>query len=104
MWRHQKEAETKPANGPLSSTYLASSSTITGTLFFDNPATLDGRVNGEVMAKEQLIIGENGDITAPIEAPFVVVLGKVTGDIRANRIQIRAPARIVGNLISSTLV
>jgi len=104
VWRQQTKEETKSASEHSSPTYLSSTSSITGELLFQNPARIDGRVDGEIVALSDLTIGETAEITARIDAPSVVVFGGVTGDIKAKRIEIRAPARVVGNLISPILV
>jgi cytoskeletal protein CcmA (bactofilin family) len=104
MWRHQAEKEAGRGNEPSSTTYLSTVSSITGKLLFDNPTCIDGRIDGEILATTQLTIGETAEITARIEALSVLVFGTVTGDISAKRIEIRAPAKIVGNLISPVLV
>lgn len=85
--------------------YLDSGSKISGKLYFDAPARIDGHVEGEISAKESLTIGESAVITAQIRASSVVVAGKVSGDITAtNRIEIRPSAKVLGNLTSPTLV
>jgi cytoskeletal protein CcmA (bactofilin family) len=104
MWRNQAEKETRPGNKPSSTTYLSTASSITGKLLLDNPTRIDGRLEGEIVATTQLTIGETAEITAQIEAPSVLVFGRVTGGISAKRIEIRAPAKIVGDLISPVLV
>lgn len=86
------------------STYLSGTSTIIGNLVLQNATEIDGKVEGDIVAMGHLIIGETAEITAQVEAPSVMVLGAVNGDIKAKRIEVRAPARIAGNLISTVLV
>lgn len=85
--------------------YLDSGSKISGKLFFEGATRIDGQVDGEVMAKESLVIGESAVVTAQIKAAAIVVAGKVSGDIIATqRIEIRPSARVVGNLSAPILV
>ncbi|HUY20016.1 MAG TPA: polymer-forming cytoskeletal protein [Candidatus Binataceae bacterium] len=85
--------------------YLDRGSRISGKLTFDGAARIDGQVDGEITAKESLVIGETAVITAQINATAVVVAGKVSGDISATqRLEIRPSARVVGNLASPLLV
>lgn len=85
--------------------YVNSASKIIGNLFFQNVARIDGRVEGDIVAADRLIVGDTAEIAARIEAPSVVVSGKVNGEIKASkRIEIRAPARVVGTLTSPILV
>jgi len=84
-------------------TYLSSASTIIGNLVLQNAARIDGKAEGDIVAMAQLIIGETADVAARIEAPSVVVCGRVSGDIRAKRIELRPTARVFGNLTSPIL-
>jgi cytoskeletal protein CcmA (bactofilin family) len=95
----------EPAYERTYGTHLTFGSTIIGNLHFEHAARIDGRVEGEITALgHHLIIGETADVTAHIEAVSVVVLGRVTGDISAKRIEIGASAKVAGNLTSPTLV
>ena len=85
--------------------YLDRGSRVSGKLSFDGAARIDGQVDGEITAKDSLVIGETAVITAQISAVSVVVGGKVSGDISATqRLEIRPTARVVGNLASPILV
>ncbi|MGH7948272.1 MAG: bactofilin family protein, partial [Candidatus Binataceae bacterium] len=80
-------------------------SKINGKISFDGPARIDGQVDGEINAKENLTIGETAVVTAQIKAASVTVAGKLSGDISASqRIEIRPSARVLGNLAAPVLV
>jgi cytoskeletal protein CcmA (bactofilin family) len=85
--------------------YLDKGSKVSGKLFFDGPARIDGQVDGEIHAKDIITIGESAVVTAQIKASQVIVAGKVSGDIVAGqRIEIRPSAKVLGNLTSPVLV
>jgi cytoskeletal protein CcmA (bactofilin family) len=85
--------------------YLDRGSRISGKLFFEAPAQIDGHVEGEIIAKDSLTIGETAVIAAQIRAASVIVAGKVSGDIIAGqRIEIRPSAKVLGNITSPALV
>ncbi len=85
--------------------YLDSGSKISGKLLFEGATRIDGQVDGEITAKETLIIGESAVVTAQIKATAIIVAGKVSGDITATqRLEIRPSARVIGNLASPVLV
>ena len=85
--------------------YLDSGSKISGKLLFEGGTRIDGQVDGEITAKESLIIGESAVVTAQIKANAIIVAGKVSGDITASqRLEIRPSARVVGNLTSPVLI
>src|SRR5215469_10407361 len=96
------------ANGPAfpeSGAYLDRGSKISGKLSFDGTAKIDGEVDGEIVAKEALTIGDSAVITAQIRAASVTIAGKVSGDITASqRIEIRPSAKVNGNITAPVLV
>jgi cytoskeletal protein CcmA (bactofilin family) len=96
------------ANAPLSDggrACLDRGSKITGKVSFEGPARIDGEVDGEISAKDSLVISETAVVTAQIRAASVSVAGKVSGDIVATqRIEIRPNAKVSGNLTAPVLV
>lgn len=77
---------------------------ISGKISFEGPARVDGEVDGEINAKDSLVIGETAVITAHIRAGSVSVAGKVSGDIVATqRIEIRPSAKVSGNITAPVL-
>ncbi len=85
--------------------YLDQGSKVSGKLTFEGPARIDGQVDGEISAKDSVIIGESAVVTAQIKAASIIVAGKVSGDITASqRIEIRPSAKVLGNLTSPVLV
>ena len=85
--------------------YLDSGSNISGKLWFEGATRIDGQVDGEIIAKESLVIGESAVVTAQIKAISIVVAGKASGDIIASqRLEIRPSARVTGNVTSPVLI
>ncbi len=86
-------------------TYLAHDCRVSGKLNFDGPAQIDGQIDGEIAAKDSIVIGEGAVVTAQITAASIVVAGIVKGEVTASqRIEIRPSARVMGNVISPVLV
>ncbi|HVN63618.1 MAG TPA: polymer-forming cytoskeletal protein [Candidatus Binataceae bacterium] len=85
--------------------YLDRGSKISGKIFFEGPARVDGEIDGEINAKDSLTIGETAAVTAQIRAASVAIAGKVSGDIVATqRIEIRPAAKVNGNIAAPVLV
>jgi cytoskeletal protein CcmA (bactofilin family) len=84
-------------------TYLNSTSRIIGNIVIQNSARIDGKVEGDIVTNGKLSIGESAVVSARIQAPTVVVCGKVSGDISAQSIEIGPRAKVVGNLTSAIL-
>jgi len=96
---------TAPAAHDEGRAYLDKGSKVSGKLSFDGPARIDGQVDGEIHAKESIVIGESAVVTAQIKAASVVVAGKISGDIvAAQRIEIRPSAKVLGNVTSPVLI
>ena len=85
--------------------HLGKGSRVEGKLTFDGSVRIDGQVEGEIDAQETIIVGEGAEITAQIHANAVVVQGRVNGDITARkRVELKAPASVVGNISTPSLV
>lgn len=93
--------------GPAASelrAYFGRGSKISGKISLEGPARIDGEVDGEINAKDSLMIGESAVVTAPIRAASVSVAGKVNGDIVATeRIEILNSAKVSGNITAPML-
>ncbi len=75
-----------------------------GKLTFEGTVRIDGKFTGEVFSNDVLIIGEGAEIHAEIDVAVVVVSGNVKGNITArNRLELHAPGRLTGNIVTSTL-
>ena len=95
-------------NGPVQGearAWLDRGSRVSGKIWFEGTARIDGEVEGEINCKEGIVIGEGAVITAQLRATTVTVSGRVNGDIAASqRIELRPSARVQGNLNSPVLV
>jgi cytoskeletal protein CcmA (bactofilin family) len=85
--------------------YLDKGSKISGKLFFEGPVRIDGQVDGEISSNDAVVVGESAVVTAQLKAASVVIAGRISGDIIAGkRVEIRATARVIGNLTTPVLV
>ena len=95
----------EPASTRDVQAHLGAGSRIEGKLSFEGSVRIDGEINGEINAKETIIIGESAVISAQIQANSVVIHGRVQGDVTARkRVELRAPARLTGNLNTPSVV
>jgi cytoskeletal protein CcmA (bactofilin family) len=85
--------------------YLYKGSRVSGQLSFQGAARIDGSVEGEIHCQGSLTIGESAEIRAKISGQIVVIQGKVEGNVTAKeRIELRAPARLIGNVNAPRVV
>jgi len=85
-------------------TIIGANTELKGSLKCNNSIRIDGKVEGETIEADGIIIGENGSVKGNIKARIVVIGGKVAGDIHAvHNIEIQSKAEMRGNLISAVL-
>lgn len=75
-----------------------------GKLTFEGTVRVDGRFTGEIFSNDVLIIGQGAEVHAEIDVSVVIVSGNVVGNVTArNRVELHAPARLIGNIVSPVL-
>jgi cytoskeletal protein CcmA (bactofilin family) len=76
-----------------------------GKLTFEGTVRIDGRFTGEVFSSDVLVIGQGAEIHAEVDVGVVIVSGNVRGNINArNRVELHAPARLIGNIVTPVLI
>jgi cytoskeletal protein CcmA (bactofilin family) len=100
----QPSSAPRPLPALTGEAHLDRGTRVSGKLSFDGPARIDGEVDGEIISKDSLHIGETAVVTAQIKAAAIVVGGKVSGDITGSqKIEIRPSAKVTGNLAAPLL-
>jgi cytoskeletal protein CcmA (bactofilin family) len=89
-------------------TLIGKSASVQGDVEFSGGLHVDGRINGNVRAAQgmaaALSVSEHGVIDGSVEAPSVVLNGRVTGDIfGSERVILGAKARVMGNVHYSVI-
>ena len=85
--------------------FLGQGTRLSGKVTFEGTARIEGEVEGEVTATDTLLIGEEAVLNAQINGQVVIIHGKVTGDIHAQKkLEIRAPGKLFGNVTTPSLV
>jgi len=80
-------------------TILSSDIDFTGTLRFEKPFLIRGKVSGEINASGLLVIDENAIVNANIHALRVLVRGQVKGDITAvEKVEVTVSGKLSGNV------
>jgi cytoskeletal protein CcmA (bactofilin family) len=84
-------------------TLIGRSASVQGDVEFAGGLHLDGRINGSVRAtagsESSLSVSEHGVVEGSVEAPQVVLNGRVNGDIFGrDRVVLGAKARVRGNV------
>ena len=69
---------------------------ITGTVFSSGKISFNGSIKGSLESKS-LYVGENGFIDGKVEADEAVILGRIKGTLKGNKVRLAASSRIEGD-------
>lgn len=85
--------------------FLDRGSSFNGDLDFEDTMRIDGRFNGRITSKNELIIGESAHVEGEIHVGRVAISGTVSGKIKADqRIEIHRSGRVYCEVETPTLV
>jgi cytoskeletal protein CcmA (bactofilin family) len=80
-------------------TILSPDIDFSGTLHFEKPFLIRGKVSGEINASGLLVIDENAVVNANINALRVLIRGQVKGDVTAvQKVDITLTGKLAGNI------
>jgi cytoskeletal protein CcmA (bactofilin family) len=80
-------------------TILSSDIDFTGTLYFEKPFLIRGKMSGEISATSILVVDEAAVVDADIDASAVVVKGSVTGNVTvSDRVELSHTGKLTGNV------
>ncbi|MTV50585.1 cell shape determination protein CcmA [Heliobacillus mobilis] len=86
-------------------TIVGKESVFTGTLKAMGSVRIDGQLNGEILGKGDIVIGETGKVEAAIEGRNVIIAGTLRGNVDASgRLEIASTGRLYGDLQAASLV
>lgn len=85
--------------------FLSDGTEFKGLLTFSGTVRVDGKFEGEVVTKDNLIIGETAHVKAEVNVGRVLVKGKLIGNINASqKIEISSSGQIIGNIRTPALL
>ncbi len=86
-------------------TLLAKGVVLKGEIHVEGTVRIDGRLDGEIRTKGQVIIGEDGLVQGTITAGTVVSSGRIKAKVTANdRIQLLKTATLIGEVLTPILI
>src|SRR3954470_14949701 len=86
-------------------TLLAKGVLLRGEIHVEGTVRIDGRLDGDIQTKGQVIIGEDGLVQGTITAGTVVSSGRIKAKVTANeRIQLLKTATLIGEVLSPILI
>src|SRR4051812_14452763 len=92
-------SQAKPSRPREFSSHVNEGTEIEGKVTFTGTVLVNGRVRGEIVSNDTLIVGEKGVIHATIRSGVVEVSGEVVGNISATeRIELRPSCKVYGDI------
>jgi cytoskeletal protein CcmA (bactofilin family) len=101
----EQEFQAKPLNQDSEiKAFLGAGTEFQGTLTFDGTIRVDGKLSGEVISDDTLIVGEGAEVEAEINVGILVSWGNIKGNVRAaDRIQLHESSELQGNISAPRL-
>ena len=80
-------------------TILSPDINFSGTLQFEKPFLIRGKVSGEINARGILVVDDEAVVNANINASRVIIRGQVKGDVTASeKVEVTVSGKLVGNV------
>ena len=84
--------------------FLGKGVSLKGTLTFEGTVRVDGRLEGEVVTKDALIVGQDAEIKGEIRVGTLVSSGRIEGNVVATvKVNLLSPAVLQGTLETPVL-
>ncbi|MCU0303182.1 MAG: polymer-forming cytoskeletal protein [Thermoanaerobaculales bacterium] len=85
--------------------FIDSGCTLRGELEFSSSFRIDGRVEGTIRSRSELLIGEDGAVEGEIDVARCLIGGQVRGTVKASeRVVLHASAKVWGELHAPAIV
>lgn len=85
-------------------TLIAANTRVRGDIQFEDELYVNGHVEGNIFADVEktgatVVVAEEGSVAGEIQAPVVVINGRVEGNVNAmGKLELAAKARVTGNV------
>jgi cytoskeletal protein CcmA (bactofilin family) len=101
--RQEKIMEDNTRSGDLN-TIIGKGTVVEGTLKIQNSLRLDGKITGQVLTTDSLIVGKEGEIDGEVRVKNAVVGGLVKGQIFASgKVTLEARSVVTGEVKTAKL-
>lgn len=79
--------------------FLGTGTEFQGTLTFEGTIRVDGKVSGDVISRDTLIVGEEAEVEAEISVGTLVSRGSIKGNVKASgRVELHETSELRGNI------
>jgi cytoskeletal protein CcmA (bactofilin family) len=85
--------------------FIGKGTSVTGEITTESSLRIDGKVNGKVICKNTLTVGETGEIEGEIQANNAIIGGKIKGKLFIKqKLVLEARSSMIGELKASKLI
>jgi len=85
--------------------FLDRGATFRGELEFEDTMRIDGKFNGKIQSKNELIVGESAHIEGDIHVGRIAISGTVVGKIQADqRVEIHRNGKVYSDIDTPALI
>lgn len=85
--------------------YIAENTTMKADITTEGNIHISGKVDGEIITKEHLVLNESGTITGNTIAKTALLSGTIEGDIRVTEtLTLHSKAKVYGNIYAKQLI
>ncbi len=106
-----EEREVETGGGPTAhseseiKTFLGQGTEFQGTLSFEGTIRIDGKLSGEVVSQDTLIVGEDAEVDAEISVGVLISRGKIKGNVKVSgRLELHDTSELRGNIATPRLL
>jgi cytoskeletal protein CcmA (bactofilin family) len=97
--------QAKPSRAREFTSHVNDGTEVEGKITFTGTVLLNGRVRGEIVSNDALVVGEKAVINASIRGVIVEVSGEVVGNITAtDRIELHPSCRVYGDIEAPVVI
>lgn len=98
----KKDSQIKP---DVIETIIGLNTEMEGTISSQGSVRIDGKLQGDVNIKGNLIVGDHGFLEGGVTAKSVVIAGKIKGNVNAfEKIEINKNGKLIGDITSKYVI
>jgi len=84
---------------------IGNGTTVEGKIKSQGSIRIDGKLNGELFANENIFVGESGDVDGALQARSITIGGKVQGTVTATeKLVLETKSKVHGEIKAAKLV
>ena len=99
------KSKTSMSQGAELNTMLGEGSTIDGDVSISKSLRVDGKINGNVISTDTVILGQGGRVEGSIREKHIMLAGQVKGNVSAEgKICMEGSAKVNGDIKAARLI